>query len=331
MWNVLVSIFLVIVAFLFLIVIFNFFILKYLVKTRSYWGAYSKYNKSLAQACLNLMNNRFILVDGGAAGQISEPFDIVKNFITSIRIEPRGEEVISMSNNDIHINAGLWEKDKAGVLHIAKEPSRSSIYPPNINFLEQFDDNYGVKFRKTEKKNNISLRSIDSLVKNNEIPLPHFIKLDVHSSELSALKGAKNSLKNCIGLLVETWNSEIHLGQGLHYEIEKFGIENGFEVYDIICAARWKVKHNNKISNYERSRYIGSEILLIKKTNSEALLFHKTFLFCLFGFYSDALNLVSKSSRKDAKNLYKKILNTQLKINRSLLNKLRKIKQYIFN
>ena len=110
MWNELVSIFLIIVAFIFLIIIFNFFILKYLVKTRSYWGAYSKYNKSLAQACLNLMNNRFILVDGGAAGQISEPFDIVKNLITSIRIEPRGEEVISMSNNDIHINAGLWKK-----------------------------------------------------------------------------------------------------------------------------------------------------------------------------------------------------------------------------
>ena len=72
---------------------------------------------------------------------------------------------------------------------------------------------------------NISLRSIDSCVSSGEMPKPNFIKLDVHSAEFHALTGSLTSLNNCVGLLVETWNCEVHEGQPLHYEIEKFAID----------------------------------------------------------------------------------------------------------
>jgi hypothetical protein len=55
------------------------------------WGTYSKFNHSIVEAYKNISKgNRFILLDGGAAGNISEPFDMASSVLEAIRFEPRG-------------------------------------------------------------------------------------------------------------------------------------------------------------------------------------------------------------------------------------------------
>lgn len=273
----------------------------------NYWSEYSAYNAVIVDAYGRLKSEKFILVDGGAAGKVSEPFDIAKSVVLAVRFEPRGEGELVQSSQEIYIDGGLWSEDGVGNLHLAKDPATSSIFPPNIDFLQQFSDKNGAPPRKTQNIIKVPLRSIDSCVSNSEMPSPNFIKLDVHSAEFPALLGSKSSMDSCVGLLIETWNVEVHKGQSLHYEIEKFAVENGFEVYDSICAASWHVKHNNKVSNSERRRYIGSEILFIKANVPRELKLEKAFALSLFGFYSAAQNLLSDFEQNGDEELYRAI------------------------
>jgi len=270
----------------------------------SYWSKYSPYNAEIVATFERIKSKKFVLVDGGAAGLLSEPFNVAESIILSVRFEPRGESEVIKLSQDIYIDGGLWSEDKKGILHLAKDPTTSSICPPNIKFLKQFSDEIGAPPRETQELIEVPLRSIDSCVSNSEMPKPNFIKLDVHSAELPALLGSKNSLENCVGLLVETWNVEVHKGQHLHYEIEKFAIENGFEVYDTICAAAWPVKYNNKVNHNERRRYIGSEILFIKTDVSRELRLEKALVLSLFGFYSVAQNLICNFELEGEEQLY---------------------------
>jgi hypothetical protein len=297
----------------------------------NYWAFFSKFNKPLVKTYKDIAKSKFFFVDGGALGELSKPFNVARSVLIAIRFEPRGIDKVVMDNSDIYINGGLWSHDVDKILNVAYDPSTSSIFPPNYKFLKNFDDNHGVPIRRTVKKIKISLRSIDSCVKQKLIPLPNFIKLDIHSAELPALMGSQKSLEDCVGILVETWNSEVHSKQNLHYEIEKFAIKNGFEVYDSVCAARWQIKHNNQISSVDRARYIGSEILFIKKNVKKKLRLQKAFVLALFGFYNDAKNALGTAMQSEHKNFYNTITKVQISIKKKPMYQLKNtIKKIIY-
>jgi hypothetical protein len=273
----------------------------------SYWGTYSKLAAPIVEGYKDITNEKFVLIDGGAAGNISEPFDVAGKIVTAVRFEPRGEGAVTITDNNVYIDGGLWSEDCTKDLHLARIPSTSSICPPNIPFLEKLEHSPEGGGRETIRKISVVLRSIDSCVDKMEMPLPNFIKLDIHSAEVPALIGAKNSLENCVGLLVETWNSEVHMGQGLHYQVEQFALENGFEVYDNKANARWSVKHKDSASKVDRGRYIGSEMLFIKKNAGDDLRFQKALTLSLFGFFNEAKNCLIEHKDTGSQILYDRI------------------------
>ena len=57
----------------------------------SYWSQYSAYNTGIISVYSKVKSDKFVLVDGGAAGELSEPFDLAKSVILAVRFEPRGE------------------------------------------------------------------------------------------------------------------------------------------------------------------------------------------------------------------------------------------------
>ena len=262
--------------------------------TRNYWDPNLPLlinNKEFRK----LTNDPYVIIDGGAAGDIEEPFCHVKDFSKFIRFEPRGSDTVVMSE-DIYVDGGLWDEDTLKKLHVAKRRPTSSIYPPNKEFLEQFDNRYGLPPRTTEFKLDVKLRSIDSAVNNGEIPKPNFIKLDIHSAEFEAVKGSINSLDENLGFLVETWHSDVHKGQHVHAELESFLVSNGYEVFDLRSAAQWKYQFEGKVAIFDKPRYIGSELLFFRKDIPDHLMIKFIGLCDLFNFSTLAKSKIVNSN-----------------------------------
>lgn len=263
-------------------------------KRKSYWHPQLPLLTNSNQFKEALGNDLYIIVDGGAAGDIETPFNAIKEISRFVRFEPRGSETVNLGN-DIFVDGGLWDKDEMKELHIAKRQTTSSIYPPNEAFLNNYDDRYGLPPRSTIEKVDMNLRSIDSAVAKNEMPKPNFIKLDIHSAEYEAVLGSINSLSNNIGFLIETWHSEVHKGQHLHCEVESYLSSIGYEVFDTRMAAAWKYKYEHNISSFDKPRYIGSEMLFFRKEIPEHLELKYIGLCDLFNFSNLARALISKS------------------------------------
>lgn len=95
----------------------------------------------------------------------------------------------------------------------------STTYSPNAHQL--FNDQNRVK------KQTINL---DTLVKNNNWPLPDLIKIDVQGAELDVLKGATQTLKHCQHLIVELQLVEYNTGAPKAREVIEWICSQGFKL-----------------------------------------------------------------------------------------------------
>ena len=57
--------------------------------------------------------------------------------------------------------------------------------------------------------------TLDTIVKNNNLPFPDMIKMDIQGNELNALKGASECLKHCTYLILEMQKIEYNEGAPL--------------------------------------------------------------------------------------------------------------------
>lgn len=72
---------------------------------------------------------------------------------------------------------------------------------------------------------NTETTTIDLLIEQNRLPIPHFIKIDVEGAELNVLKGASNFLKNNKPLLI----IEIHTIP-MMFHVQSFLQKNGYQI-----------------------------------------------------------------------------------------------------
>jgi FkbM family methyltransferase len=83
----------------------------------------------------------------------------------------------------------------------------------------------------TEKR---KLRKLDSIVKENSIPLPDFIKLDTQGSELLILEGAAECMKYAEIVLLEVSIHEYNKNAPLIADVLSFMKERDFLMFDIV-------------------------------------------------------------------------------------------------
>jgi hypothetical protein len=233
---------------------------------------------------------KFRVVDGGAAGTLFEPFSNLSETCTIYTFEVRGKDAIEQTGN-LNVDAGLWSHRERKTLHVARGPKASSIYPPNLELLKRFPGRFGVATRETVKLREVCLTSIDAEVADGVILPPHFIKLDIHSAEYEALIGAKDSIGNCLGLLVETWHTPVHKGQHLNSEIETLLTDWGFSLYDCHDAASWRHEVDGKSEGTDRRQRVGSESLFLREDVPDKLKEWQIALFELFGYSMRAIQL----------------------------------------
>ena len=215
--------------------------------------------------CNKYLSEKFDLgltvLDGGAAGKIFEPFDKVRASLDVILFETRESSIAERQHKTHQIPGGIWSECATIELHIANDPSTSSIYPPNLDFVKKFSPKIGYEARKTVRKENVQVYSLDYATSQGLCELPHFIKLDVHSSEFESIQGSRNSLENCLGFLVETWNYPVHLGQKLSGELEALLNSLGYFQYYSHPNSRWLYDDGSFHGISERRHVVGSEIL----------------------------------------------------------------------
>lgn len=207
----------------------------------------------------------FVVIDGGARDSLFDPFDLVKSNLEIVAFEPDAMAPLYESRLPVtRIQKALWDKECVLDLHLAADPSTSSVYPPNIPLLAQFRDEIGVPTRTTVKVLKVAAISIDRAVETGLCKAPNFIKLDIHSAEYEALRGAADSLRQVVGVLVETWNHPVHKGQHLHSDVESFLNSQGFYMFHLRDVVTWKQCVDGVEFASERDRHVGSEALFFR-------------------------------------------------------------------
>ncbi|MCQ9207597.1 MAG: FkbM family methyltransferase [Omnitrophica bacterium] len=108
----------------------------------------------------------------------------------------------------------LFEDEREVDFYITKDPQNSSILTPNYELLKQFMNTD--RFDITDKVR-VKTKTLDSYNIKAD-----FIKIDTQGTELSILKGAKETLKNVAGIEIEVCFSPLYKGQALFRDIDKF-------------------------------------------------------------------------------------------------------------
>lgn len=203
-------------------------------------------DKNLSRLPKTSINRPIYVLDIGARGGLGWPWkNAQKSDIHAILLEPDPQEAKRLAQNSQStvIPHALWYKNEQIVLNINNSAGTSSVFPANMNFLNQFDN--AERFL-VDHQIKLEAKTIDSLIKDGRISEVDFAKIDVQGAELSILQGGQNYLKNnLVGLEVEVEFNKLYQGQPLFSDIEPFIRQQlGLELWDI-RKTYWKYKQKD--------------------------------------------------------------------------------------
>ncbi|MGR3433964.1 MAG: FkbM family methyltransferase [Shimia sp.] len=268
---------------------------------RDFWTPYPHVLAISAPGRAALDGAPLIVVDGGAAGRLSEPFASVADVVRAYRFEPRGTDAVEIAAGaddpsrpgEAYVEGGLWSGPGTRRLHVARDPSTSSIYPPDLDYLERFDPRIGRPPRETVATPDVAVTSIDAAVAAGHMPRPDIVKLDIHSAEYEALEGAAAALPGVYAVLVETWHAPVHAGQRLHCDIERRLIDAGFSLAALKPATCWHHWDGTGVNWADRTQRVGSEALFLREDAAPADRIRLALVADLFGYSTLALRLIA--------------------------------------
>ena len=179
--------------------------------------------------------------------------------------EPNSEtDIVSSKSTRININSALWSEKQKIIFHLAKEKSKSSVHPPNIELIKKFSDENWIE-RQTEKTVEIDAVTLDSVIDQHQFDAD-FVKIDTQGSEYEILQGARKSIsKGIFGALLETWSYPFHVDQKLTYDVMKTMDDNGYFLVDL-----------NK-GGYYRRKTVSNSTLYLGQIGQLDLLYFETF------------------------------------------------------
>ena len=143
------------------------------------------------------------------------------------------ESVLFEANTDLEeIYNELGWKHYIGLL--GEEEGKQVEYHYNYENLggnSRYLENNAI-FKKNSKKKTMSIKTLDRVVKENKLPLPDIMKIDVQGSELDVMRGAKNCLKNTKVLIIEAQHTNWNDGAPQVQEVLDYAISEGFELWE---------------------------------------------------------------------------------------------------
>lgn len=177
-----------------------------------------------------------ILIDVGVSGGIPYLWKCAEKYLRVVGFEPdirAFEELKKMGGGtQKFINIALYSSDGTVTFNLTKKQQCSSIFTPNLSFLEQFPDaqrcevigSVDVKARRLSRE----------LLFNEDIHDADFLKVDTQGEDLHVLKGAAEILDNFIfGVNVEVEFIPIYKDQPLFPDVDIFLRDRGFQLFDM--------------------------------------------------------------------------------------------------
>lgn len=146
------------------------------------------------------------------------------------RVWPEADVFLFEANRDVKkLYDATNQKYHLGVLtDIDNKAVKFYKDPMNLGGNSYYKENT-VHYNETHVQHELGY-TLDTIVKQNDWPLPDMIKLDVQGAEMDILKGAKNCLAHCNDVILEAQHIEYNLGAPRSDSVIKFMQSLGFEL-----------------------------------------------------------------------------------------------------
>jgi FkbM family methyltransferase len=228
--------------------------------------------KKLNAGLKDLLNDdRIVLLDIGAAGDIQPRWKRVSQFLDYIGFEPdqRSYDLLKLQPNACSsfriINSAVWDSEIDLSINFCRKPMVSSHFYPNRDFLNRFPDKerYDIVSEVTVQTKKLDDQDIINI---------DFIKLDIQGGELAALKGGQRLLGDCLGAEVEVSFISQYIGQPLFGDISYYMTGLGFEFIDFVHLNRWERKTFNDFGQlvWGDALFLKSPETMVEKYSSDS-------------------------------------------------------------
>jgi FkbM family methyltransferase len=171
----------------------------------------------------------FILDVGANRGQFSLISRMVKLGLPIVAFEPIPTEAeifrkaLSGENVQLH-SVALGENAGEAEIHLSRSADSSSLLPIGEMQRKLFRDTDEIGTLK------VPVKRLDDFKSEWEKYSRILLKIDVQGFELSVLKGAVETLRNCAFVYVECSETELYVGQALYRDVADFLEQHGFKL-----------------------------------------------------------------------------------------------------
>ena len=216
-----------------------------------------------------LKHNPIVVVDVGASGGLHPRWGEFTSCYRAVLFEPdkRAYDLLSPNSaeNLVVLNSALSHIKEERDLYLCRKQNVSSVYYPNVTFLERFPNPQRFGVIETVR---VEADTLDNQLRLNGIPEIDFIKIDVQGHELPILQGAANSLERCVGLELEVEFAPLYVDQPLFSDVDAFVREQGFELFDL-RKSYWK-RRGSRLAGYTtgKGQLVFGDALYLKSPES---------------------------------------------------------------
>jgi hypothetical protein len=253
------------------------------------------------------------ILDVGAAGDSAPLWKYGKNICEFITVDPFAPQ------GSVDIPFGLDSKKAERILFQTENPFCSSLYPPNLLYLEPKYSSLHLDQRKVTAEEGINTGAGDSYL--NLFDNLDFIKIDTQGSEFSIIEGLQETIEKFKPIMyLETWLDEVYMGAPRTNEIINKLDAMGYEIIYTEVGASWSVDKTN-LTKKGRRQSVGMDLLVMhKKTinsiNNPMSMLSKIAILELYGMHSHVekyLNILIRDGSLEAKK-YKLKYHARLKL-----------------